>query len=155
MKNNLQVITAPMNMPKSVTRACSKVWSENYIKSGKAYITSASDFIPPNISDICYTYGPICFSPRELTRDLVVHESVHTEQQGDNPDAWWDRYGDDPEFRYAQELEAYRAQYKYILGVTNRQTAFNCAKRFASDMSAPMYGKMCTYNQALQDILRK
>lgn len=154
MKNNLQVITAPMNMPKSVTQACSKVWSENYIESG-AVFTSVKDFIPPNISDICYTYGSVCFSPRELTRDLVVHESVHVTQQGDKPDEWWDRYGDDVEFRYSQELEAYRAQYKYILSVSSRAIAFDHAKRLARDMSSHMYGSMCTFNQALQDILRK
>lgn len=151
MINNLQVITTPSQMPKSVTKACSKVWSEN-VKKGAV---SVSDFIPKNISDICYTYGAICFSPRELTRDLVVHESVHVTQQGDKPDEWWDKYGDDAQFRYSQELEAYRSQYKYILANSNKATAFNHAKRFASDMSSPMYGKMCTFNQALQDILLK
>lgn len=130
------------DMPKSVKTAISKIWKK----------------IPSNVSDICYTYGAVCFSPRQLTKDLIVHESVHTEQQSRDklsPDLWWERYGDDSKFRYEQELEAYRAQYKYILAQTNKSTAFNHAKRFAGDMSATMYGDMCTFNQALQDILRK
>lgn len=155
MINNIQVVTVPINMPKSVTQACAKVWSENYVSSAKQKITTTSDFIPPNIKDICYTYGPICFSPRELTRDLIAHESVHVTQQGTNPDEWWNKYGEDPVFRYSQELEAYRAQYKYILANSTKQVAFAHAKRFAGDMSSPMYGMMCTFNQALQDILRK
>ena len=151
MINNLQVITVPSEMPKSVTKACSKVWAENITAKHRDVL----DFIPKNISSICYTYGPICYSPVSLSRDLVVHESTHTAQQGDNPDSWWDKYGDDPAFRYSQELEAYRAQYKYILANSNKSVAFNHAKRFATDMSSPMYGKMCTFNQALQDILLK
>jgi hypothetical protein len=140
MKNNIISVMPPTeDMPKSVKTAISKIWKK----------------IPDNVSDICYTYGAICFSPRVLTRDLIVHESVHTTQQGGKIDEWWERYGDDVEFRYSQELEAYRAQYKYILAQTNKSTAFNHAKRFAGDMSSAMYGDMCTYNRALQDILHK
>lgn len=139
MKNKILATLNPVDMPQSVKGALVAIWKE----------------IPKNISDICYTYGEICYSPRELTRDLLVHESVHTEQQGSNLDAWWKRYGTDVEFRYSQELEAYRAQYKYILAVKGKGQAFICAKRFAGDMSAPMYGNMCTFNKALQDILRK
>lgn len=139
MKSNILAILNHSDMPQSVKDALVKIWKK----------------IPDNISSICYTYGELCYSPIELTRDLIVHESVHTEQQGDNPDAWWSRYGEDKEFRYSQELEAYRAQYKYILSNSSRAVAFDHAKRFAKDMSSPMYGDMCTYNKALQDILRK
>lgn len=139
-------------MPQSVKSAVIKVWSSNLTDKQKF---SSKPPLPDNIADICYTYGPICFSPRELSRDLVVHESVHVTQQGDKPDEWWDRYGDDVDFRYSQELEAYRAQYKYILSVSSRAIAFDHAKRLARDMSSHMYGSMCTFNQALQDILRK
>lgn len=143
MKNNIVLLSNPAEMPQSVKTSILRIWK---------------DKIPENIANICYTYGVTCFSPRELTKDLIVHESVHTEQQGRDgltPDSWWDKYGVDILFRYEQELEAYRAQYKYILANHNKAVAFNCAKRFASDMSSPMYGNMCTFNQALQDILRK
>lgn len=130
-------------MPKSVTKALSQVW--------------ATKGIPKNIETICYTYGDTCYSPYPLSKDLIVHESTHTEQQkrsGMTPDIWWNLYGSDPKFRYEQEMEAYRAQYKYLVATIGKRKAFNGAKIFASQMSAPMYGGMATFNQALQDLLR-
>lgn len=132
---------SPKDMPASVKKAITTIWAKN-------------KRIPSNIADICYTYGPVCYSPRELSRDLIVHESVHTTQQGENPDAWWERYGVDESFRYSQELEAYRAQYRYIKGNLGARKAYSHAERFAGDMSAEMYGGMCTKAQALRDILR-
>jgi len=139
MKNNILTIQNPLDMPACIKKALGKIWKA----------------LPDNMSDICYTYGFICYSPRELSRDLIVHESVHARQQGSNPDEWWQKYGEDIPFRYSQELEAYKAQYKYICAQLGDRKAFFYAKRFASDMSAPMYGDMCNYQQALYDILRK
>lgn len=128
----------PLEMPKSVTSALAKIWTKG---------------IPSNIRDICYTYGDICYTPTNLSKDLEVHEEVHSRQQGDNPDAWWFKYGNDPEFRYAQELEAYRAQYAYLRKV-NKRKAFKIATYLARDLSSPMYGGICSYQKALLEITR-
>lgn len=142
MKNNIIAVMSPKDMPEAVKKAITTIWAKN-------------KRIPSNIADICYTYGPFCYSPRELSRDLIVHESVHTEQQEriGGAELWWDKYGQDEAFRYSQELEAYRAQYKYIKATMGDRKAFKHADLFASEMSAEMYGGMCNKAQALKDIL--
>lgn len=68
---------------------------------------------PPEHTVFCY--GPIIYNPsgRELTADLIFHESVHAKQQRNDPDAWWAKYISDLDFRYEQELEAYGLQYDF------------------------------------------
>lgn len=129
----------PMKMPKSVVEACAKIWEGT---------------LPSNMASICYTYGETCYTPRPLTKDLERHELTHTKQQGSDPDWWWIHFGNDPKFRYEQELEAYRVQYQYYKAVHGKVKAFEFAKYLANDMASPMYGNMCTEHQALQDILR-
>lgn len=109
---------------------------------------------PENFDTICFTYGDTCFTDTPLTKDLIKHESTHTRQQGNNPDEWWDKYIESKEFRYIQELEAYRNQYNYLKTIKGKIKSFNYAVFFAKAMSKPMYGDMCTFNKALQDILK-
>lgn len=131
------------DVPQSVKEACFKVWDGQ---------------IPKNITDIAYTYGDTCYTPVMLTEDLIRHESKHTEQQsreGMTPDLWWTKYGEDKEFRYQQELEAYKVQKTYIEARYGKREAFNAAKKFAYDMSSPMYGNMVSYQKALFDLTCK
>lgn len=88
-----------------------------------------------------------------MSVDLACHEMTHVLQQGQFPDAWWNSYAIDPEFRYEQELEAYRNQYNYLVCVKGRINAMKHAQRFAAAMASPMYGNMCTYDRALVDII--
>lgn len=143
MKYSIKTVDLPLKMPKSVTKALSLIWVKD---------------VPSNIRDICYTYGDTCFSANPLSMDVIAHESVHTDQQtkdGMTPDLWWKKVGEDKVFRYEQELEAYRKQYQYMKGIHGKIKAFSFAKMLAKDMSAPMYGNMCSYNQALVDITRE
>ena len=51
-----------------------------------------------------------------LPAHLYAHEKTHVIQQraySGGPNAWWARYFTDVYFRYSQEMEAYRVQYKY------------------------------------------
>lgn len=125
-----------MQLPQSVKDALDKVWTG----------------VPDNISNIIYTYGDTCYTTGPIPRDLEEHEKIHTKQQGDNPDGWWNRYGDDVEFRYSQELEAYRRQYQYFKAIHGKIKGFKYATLLAKDMSSPVYGNMCTYNQAIMAI---
>ncbi len=129
----------PINMPKSVVTALAKIWK---------------GVLPENMATICYTYGDVCYTPQPLSKDLEKHEAVHTKQQGNDPDAWWDKYGEHAEFRYSQELEAYRVQYRYFKAVNGKIKAYNFAKWLANQMASEMYGGMCTAHGALSDILR-
>ena len=81
---------------------------------------------PPNYAQIkaalpiteasIYCYGKTLYVPykQEVPEDIMEHEKIHVEQQGSTPEAWWEKYLSVPEFRLEMELEAYRAQYKFI-----------------------------------------
>lgn len=95
-----------------------------------------------------FTYGNTIYNPHEGVIDdaLVAHEEVHMKQQGSDPDAWWERYFEDPQFRYEQEAEAYKAQYRFARRVTNnRERLAKALHIWASDLSSPMYGSVATY----------
>lgn len=78
---------------------------------------------PPNYETIClflsppehslFCYGDTIYNPskREILPDAIHHESVHSKQQGDNPDVWYNKYLTDGSFRLLQEVEAYGEQF--------------------------------------------
>ena len=81
----------------------------------------------PNLQTTIFTYGDTIYNPgdNELPDHLIEHEDTHSKQQGDDPDAWWLRYVNDPYFRLQQEIEAYVNQYKFICKqVTDRNKRF-------------------------------
>lgn len=105
---------------------------------------------------IVITVGDIVYTKGDLTKDLEVHEGVHTVQQMRmGPDLWWDRYVHEPEFRMRQELEAYRAQARYLEKTRSRESAFHAIMKLAKDLSSPIYGKCCTFQDAHRMIREK
>ena len=85
---------------------------------------------PPNYRDVCkhfnvkgnpnviFTYGDTLYSPigNHITPDLMIHEETHCKQQTEmGAEEWWNKYFVDAKFRFKQELEAYRNQYKYAV----------------------------------------
>lgn len=102
---------------------------------------------------VCFTYGDLIYADIDiLPKDVQIHENVHKRQQ-QKPYEWWERYNISPDFRYEQELEAYRAQYKYIKS-TSKIKAFDMAKVFAKQLSGDMYEHCQLYPQALLDITK-
>ena len=102
---------------------------------------------------VCFTYGDLIYADIDiLPKDVMVHERVHMKQQ-QKPHEWWQQYNTDLKFRYEQEIEAYRAQYKY-LKATQPRKAFAQAKEFSRLLSSDMYGFLSTYQQALLDITK-
>lgn len=116
---------------------------------------------PPNIEKIratfklhqgiVFTYGDTLYNPDGgfIDRALEIHEETHTKQQGDNPEAWWDRYFIDKDFRLSQEIEAYKNQYKKMK--SNIKDPNKLAYRLniiAKDLSSEMYGNIITYEEA-------
>ena len=118
---------------------------------------------PPNIAEIIkafpevkgdklviFTYGDTVYAPGGkigITPDIEVHEAVHIKQQKElgfmGPRRWWKKYLVDPEFRLEQELEAYRAQYKFITKtVKDRNEKLRCFNRFVAYLSGPTYGNL-------------
>lgn len=65
-----------------------------------------------------FTYGDTIYNPGKfpLPDHIIEHEKVHMPQQLNypgGPDAWWERYLQDPEFRLDQEARAYGRQYGF------------------------------------------
>lgn len=104
---------------------------------------------------VVFTYGDVIYNPLNVPvpDHLVVHEQVHTAQQGDDPKGWWYRYLDDVAFRIAQEVEAYGQQYRYICSRIHDR---NLRDRFLSELSyqlsSEIYGKCISWPEARSKI---
>lgn len=118
-----------------------------------------------------FSYGGIIYNPhkRDIAPDLHIHEAVHARQQGDNPDAWWARYLQDPEFRLEQELEAYGEQYAFakehieaqaqkaaeegkVLAAGKTQLLRYALESMAFALSGEEYGNLISYSEAASKI---
>ena len=118
---------------------------------------------PPNYKEIkerfnppiraVFAYGNVLYSPSndKIPPDLLVHETVHSLQQGLEPDKWWDRYIKDPKFRLEEELRAYRNQFQFYK--KNNKAWMPFLKRISKDLSSPMYGNIISYKEAMNKIL--
>ena len=100
-----------------------------------------------------FTYGDTLYCPSsdKIPPDLLVHETVHSLQQGRQPEIWWDAYFKDPTFRLNEELKAYRNQFQFYKKKNKAWMPF--LKRIASDLSSPMYGNIISYKEAMSKIL--
>lgn len=122
---------------------------------------------PPNIDKIkakfaiqpedkvVFTYGDTIYNPSNGTVDaaLDAHESVHMQQQGSDPEGWWDKYIEDVNFRLSQELEAYRVQYKKFRHMNKSKKArASFVDAIAKDLSSHIYGNSIDYYTARQKI---
>ena len=94
---------------------------------------------------ILYTYGEDVYNPDgvEVTDWLAAHEFTHIMQQRKigGPDKWWQKYIEDEEFRYVEELLAHRAELSMLLHATkDRNTRAKLVMRTAARLVAPLYG---------------
>ena len=82
----------------------------------------------------------------------MIHEQTHAFQQKSSrffgPEDWWSMYLTDVKFRLAQELEAYRTQYKFIKDTYNRQNRKGLLKKISKDLSSELYGKIVSKEEA-------
>lgn len=104
-----------------------------------------------------FTYGDTIHNPfdRSVPSDIIFHESVHTVQQGDFPDVWWERYLSDAAFRLDQEIEAYGAQYAFVLRhIKNGRLNKMALASMAQALSGESYGKLLSFGEAESKIRR-
>jgi len=100
---------------------------------------------------VIFAYGDTIYNPShvKVTEALNIHEQVHSQQQGGDPEAWWDRYLGDASFRLQMELPAHLAEW-----LVTRKTAPNRALRraalgmIAGKLSSPIYRYTLTKRQA-------
>ncbi len=88
-------------LPQWLQMAIAEMWEKNGTK-------------PENV-DVLYTYFEGIYTARAISQDIFQHECVHFIRQGSGENEnlakeWWLRYVTDPEFRYQEELMAYREQ---------------------------------------------
>lgn len=124
---------------------------------------------PPNYYDVVkvfrmahwvetvFAYDPFIYVPsgKPLPPELVAHESVHVERQRiAGVEAWWERYLNDPLFRYHEELLAHRAEYKYLeANTTNRRGRRSVLKHVAKRLASPLYGRLISEKRVAEEIL--
>lgn len=123
-----------------------------------------NDF-PPNIEEVreqfpltgneLFAWGDIIYNPGggRIPQQLIDHEKVHQLQQGDDVEGWWEKYLIDIEFRFKQELEAHKEEYRSFCRVTkdrNKQARYLIV--IARRLASPMYGKMIKPLEAVRRI---
>jgi hypothetical protein len=98
---------------------------------------------------IIITYGDtIHYKFVNLPRDFIVHEETHVKQQmAMGKELWWEKYFADEDFRLSQEVEAYRAQWKFIKNNYDRNLRKKREKTLCQDM-ARIYGGIFTEEEA-------
>jgi hypothetical protein len=86
---------------------------------------------------------------------LIAHEQVHKGQQEDHgsPETWWAQYLVDVEFRFQEELDAHRAEFRSFCQHNkdrNKQAMYK--RTVAKKLAAPLYGNMITVFDAVRKI---
>lgn len=105
-------------------------------------------------AEVVMTYGDCIYNPKSLRlrEDVMFHESIHANQQGNDPVAWWKKYIEDPEFRISQELQAYGAQLAFLRKFRTGPAIAIALKNLAHFASSPVYGNAITMPEALKRI---
>lgn len=118
---------------------------------------------PPNIEEIrkhfpnfaehepLFCYGDTIYNPFKttVTKDLEIHEEVHSKQQGEFPDVWYFKYFNDIEFRLQQELEAYGTQLAWVKKQDIPGKLKDWKKeKIAQALSGSLYGNLLSYAEA-------
>ena len=101
--------------------------------------------------DTIYPFGLRIYNPSGLPipDDIMIHEAMHIRQQGNDPQAWWEKYLTDKGFRLSQEIEANREQYKFICkAVKDRNKRFKALDAICRNVSSEIYGNVITYQEA-------
>lgn len=109
----------------------------------------------PNPEKVIFTYGDIIYVPsgQEVPDHLLEHERTHSEQQGDDPKGWWEKYLHDKDFRLNQEVEAYAMQYDFIcLRVKDRNQRHRVLLDLAGIFSSATYGAVVGRTDAMNMI---
>lgn len=122
-----------------------------------------SDLFPPNYEMIklvfpncaeykpIFAYGDTIYNPFkiEITKDLEIHEEVHSKRQGNNPAEWWGKYLSDREFRLQEEIIAYGTQYAWVSKLDMKTEIKNWLKdQMAQALSSETYGNLLSYGEA-------
>lgn len=108
---------------------------------------------PP--ANAVFAYGDTIYTPDgTLSMELVAHEHVHLKNQKAHEGGaagWWAKYLDDAAFRTKEELQAYRAQYRFVCVLhKDRNDQARACFYMAQALAGEMYGKLMPLTQAIK-----
>lgn len=109
----------------------------------------------PEWEHTAVAYGDTIHAKYPLPADIEVHERTHLEQHGftkEGAKKWWEQYLTDPQFRYEQELEAYRVQYQFLTKTIKDRNELHRRLHTIAGHLASMYGLEITQSEALKAI---
>ena len=120
---------------------------------------------PPNIKQIkevfpilpesmIFCWGDIIYNPsgQDLADHIKIHEVVHSDQQQNKPEEWWNEYLNDKDFRLKQELLAYQRQYQFAkIYLKDRNELARFLWKLAQDLSS-LYKVNIDFENALKQI---
>ena len=100
--------------------------------------------------NIIITYYPKIHAAKNISDIKLAHELTHITQQKDlGAKEWWALYFQDKDFRFKQELEAYRQEVAYVIeNVGDRNERYRIITRIAKDLSGSMYGNLVSFDEA-------
>lgn len=107
---------------------------------------------------VLFAYGEDIYNPSGVTipHFLLAHEYRHCARQWQaDPEAWWDKYLTDDEFRYGEELIAHVEEYiAQARGTKDRNARARLEMRTAARLIAPLYNYVPPRSlaQAVRDI---
>lgn len=150
----------------SAAAMCFTVANDPKVWCGVAYKEAPLEVVdarPPNYEKIVavfpgaagrgviFAYGGKIYAPggTKVTVELDAHERVHVARQVADPDAWWDRYLRDLDFRLGEERLAHRAEYRrYCARHIDAVKRHRALVEIAGKLASPLYGPMVTRHQA-------
>ena len=98
---------------------------------------------------IIFTYGDTVHCRNTPSDQKLAHEQIHVNQQlSYGVKEWWSRYLEDVEFRLSQEVEAYRAEYKWIKKNVKSYLQREKINQIVSDLSGYIYGNIVSSEEA-------
>jgi hypothetical protein len=103
---------------------------------------------------VAVAFGRITYANIEIPEDYQVHESIHLRQHCYSYFVavfWWILYLFSKRFRYSQELEAFREQYKWII-VNQPFWRRKKLDEYAHQLSSSLYGSMVSFEEARERI---
>ena len=133
----MEILIKTTEPPKSIYTKCQKKFGKDIVDMDKGVV---------------FTYGNTIYTKNKLPYAILKHEEVHVKQQTEmGKTKWWNKYLEDDQFRFSQELEAHQAEYKAYCEETkdrNKQAIYK--QHIALRLSSPLYGKLITTQEALK-----
>lgn len=94
-------------------------------------------------NSVLFTWGYAIYSPGGdyVSPELLEHERVHAARQAlTTPEAWWDKYLVDPEFRLNEEVPAHKAEYQeWCKTHRDRNSRAKHLAHVAMKLASPLY----------------